>query len=122
MTDHQNETPTEIQIQVGRLQEMVDAVVSIFQDSKEASELATTTIPNIESLRAKAKSELDENGSISTETYSALSTAMVAGEDVAWELDRKFADSTKLVCRQFDNVHIMMNKYGLKKWPPGSTC
>ncbi len=121
---------TEIQIQVGRLQDMADAVVTAFPKSKAADELAETAIPNIESLRATAKSELDDTGEVSTETYNALSAAMLGGEDSAWGLDREFADDkTKLVCRQFDNVHIMMNKVigiplpeGLKCWPPGSTC
>lgn len=121
---------TQIQDEVARLQIMANDLKAARPQSKSAARMADTIVPNIEDLRALARQEIDDDGMVTTATFNTLSAAMTEGEDVAWEIDRKHKLSTsKLVCRQFDNVHTMMNEIeevpqqeSHKCWPPGSTC
>ncbi len=122
---------TQIQYQIGRLQVMADAVTTVYPESKPAAIMAARTVPGLESLRADAKKELDDTGTISGETYTAISTAMGIAEDAAWSLHGDYLhETTKQFCRQLDNIHIMMNAIegvaapeGLKcEWPPGPNC
>lgn len=122
---------TQIQTEIGRLQEMADVIVAAFPESKAAKNLAARTVPGLESLRIAAKKELDDTGAISSETYSGMSAAMGSAEDEAWKLHGDYVhDSTKMVCRQLDSIHIMMNEIPglpvpeghIKCWPPGSDC
>lgn len=119
---------TQIQGEVARLQVMANDLVTELPLSANAARLAEVGIPNVEDLRAIARAEFDESGAVSSASISALSKAMGGGEDAAWGIifdeaktdDQKAA--AKLVARQFDNIHIMMNAFltteGLKCWPP----
>lgn len=121
---------TQIQEEVARLQSMADALVIARPKDKDAVRMANAIVPNIESLRELAFNEIQDTSVVSGATYNTLSQAMAEGEDVACELDRKYKLSiSKLVSRQFDNVHIMMNlieevpqQETHKCWPPWSTC
>ena len=122
------ETP--IQHEVGRLQEMADDFVIRFPAMKEAKELAGEIVPTVERLRAQALEEIKEGG-ISSETYNATASAMARGEDTAWSAYDQTGDSeAKIICRQFDHIHILMNQTvddpappeSHKCWPPGSVC
>jgi len=116
---------TQIQDEIARLQVMVDVLASELPDSENADRLAQTLVPNLDALRAKAEREMDE-GTLSSETFNAVSDLMGAGEDTAWSIERVAQTmQSKLVCRQFDNIHIMMNALeglpvpeGHKEWPP----
>lgn len=120
----------QIQTEVARLQVMADDLFAIFSDSKIAENMAKATVPNIEVLRAKARRELYFEEGLSQETYDALSAAMTSGENLAWDIyenteSEEQRAAAKLVCRQFDNIHIMMNAIegvpvpeGHKCWPP----
>lgn len=116
---------TQIQNEIARIQVMADAIVTAFPESK-AAEIFAASISDIEKIRATAEKEVTETGSVSSETYNAASRAMTGAEDAAWSLHDSFAHATtKLACRQLDNIHIMMNAVeGLpvpenhKCWPP----
>ena len=116
---------TQIQDEIARLQVMANDLLTALPKSEMAKRMAGIVIPDIEILRAAARAEIEGDG-LSSESYDVLSSAMTAAEELAWAIDR--ADQlpeSKLVCRQFDNIHIMMNALdGLpvpeshKCWPP----
>lgn len=115
---------TQIQDEIARLQVMADDL-AVAAKSTEAEKMAESVVPNLEAIRAKARNEMDGDG-LSSETFDEVSRQMGAGEDLAWAIDRvEGLAESKLVCRQFDNIHIMMSATeGLpvpenhKCWPP----
>jgi len=119
---------TQIQGEVARLQVMADDLVKVLAISKAVARLAEVVVPMIEDVRAIARAEFDESGSISGENITNVSKVMTNGEDTIWDILRSDTtndenwEAAKLVSRQFDNIHIMMNAFltteGLKCWPP----
>ncbi len=122
---------TQIQSEVARLQVMADDLFKLLPQSANASKMSCSVVPNLEAIRAKARRELDSPEGLSQETYDAVSNAMTDGENLGWDIVFKEVETygeraaAKLLCRQFDNIHIMMNHTegvpvpeNHKCWPP----
>jgi len=121
---------TQIQTEISRLHSMVSDLIGVFPEAREASIFLNETIPGLEKIRATGGKEIATNGVVSGDTYNAMSAAMASAEDEAWSMQAALLHTTtKMVCRQLDNIHIMLNAIEaveaperLKCWPPGSNC
>jgi len=123
--------PTRIQSEVTRLQEMCEQFLNRNPEDENGMQLCGTVVPEVERWRAQALKEVEGEGITST-TYTALANEMASGESLAWAIYDDFQDIfAKIIVRQFDHIHVLMNETGVedpnppethKCWPPGSVC